>query len=166
MQLQLDPNRPVSPEEREDIMNMIRPLRSSGGPAMSVYYGLTLPEGLRELRNVLDEGLPEYVLDHLRREGLNSDILENIESDIYDGAETYRLNKKERDRKLHALQVQQMMATTPGLNQIPANVSPTIAHFVTGAYVPLSTGGAMKKKRRGAKKTRRMKRRGRKTSRK
>jgi hypothetical protein len=164
IEMQLNPNRPVSPEERDDIMNMIHPLRSYGGRAYSVYYGLKTPEGLRHLRNLLDEGIPDVVLQYLSTTGLDSDTLERIESDIYDGAEEYISNKEKREKE--ALQIQQMMATTPGLNQIPANVGPTIAHFVTGAYVPPPTGGSTKKKRKGAKKTRKMKRRGRKTVRK
>jgi hypothetical protein len=162
----MNPDRPITPEETQDIVNLIlAPLRSYN---FSIYYGLTRSEqDLQQLRNTLDSEDPENVLHELKyiiRNGpnFNSRKFEGIAPDIIEGAEEYIRNKRQRD----AVHVQQMMATTPGLNQIPANVGPTIAHFVTGAYVPPTTGGAMKKKKRGAKKTRRMKRRGRKTLRK
>jgi len=164
IEMRPNPNRPVTAEEREDIMNMISPLGyQRGDRTRTVYHTLTQPEGIRELRNILDEGLPEYVLEYLSELGLDAYMLESIEGKIFTRAEEY-IKKKEKEKE--ALQIQQMMATTPGLNQIPANVGPTIAHFVTGAYVPPSTGGSKKKKRKGAKKTRKMKRRGRKTVRK
>ncbi len=164
IEMRPNPNRPVSDEEREDIMNMISPLRyQRGDRTRTVYYALTEPEGVRELRNILDEGNPEDIIEYLISQGLNAHMIESIEGKIITRAEEY-IVKKEKEKE--ALQIQQMMATTPGLNQIPANVGPTIAHFVTGAYVPPSTGGSTKKKRKGAKKTRKMKRRGRKTVRK
>ena len=163
IEMRPNPNRPVSDEEREDIMNMISPLRyQRGDRTRTVYYALTQPEGVRELRNILDEGNPEDIIEYLISQHLDAYMIESIEGKIFTRAEEY-IKKKEKEKE--ALQIQQMMATTPGLNEIPANVGPTIAQFVTGAYVP-PTGGSKKKNRRGKKKTRRMKRRGRKTLRK